>query len=132
MLSRERSLDEMEDVLCLRLLSRLPPPRLELRLRLRYLDSRRESRGDLDLEQDLLRLSPCLPRSFPRRARVVEALRLRLSLERLLRAGGLRDLEVDLDLARLRLPGERLREEEYRRRFTTGEEEGERLRPPGR
>lgn len=125
----------MEDVLCLRLLSRLPPPRLELRLRLRlrYLDSRRESRGDLDLERDLLRLSPCLPRSFPRRARVVEALRLRLSLERLLRGGGgLRDLEVDLDLALLRLSGERLREEEYRRRFTTGEEEGERLRPPGR
>lgn len=89
MLSRERSLDEMEDVLCLRL-PRLSPPRLELLLW--YRDSRRESRAVPD--GDLLRLDPRLPRAraLPTRLkRSGEALRLRLSLDRLLRDGGLLD-----------------------------------------
>jgi hypothetical protein len=118
-LSRERSLDEMEDVLCFRGLLLLPPlpPRLELLLLLRYLDKRRESRGESN--GDLLRLSSRLPRPRTRRPPPGEPLRLRLSLWCPLR-GGLRERDGDRlsdpddesDLPRLRLIGERLREEE--------------------
>lgn len=125
----------MEEALCLRPRRDLPPlslpgpPRLELLLRVR----RRVSlTGDMD--RDFLR---------GRRAPAGDTLRLRLSradfrCERLRERERERrsEPEDESDLSRLLLrSGERLRDEEYRRRFGAGEsrpDEGDLLRGRGR